>query len=49
MKTSRLLVGLILLAVAVLLFVLGEDTYSTAGAVALAVLGLASIAISRRK
>ncbi len=49
MKTSRLIVGLVLVAAAVLLFVLGEDTYSTAGAVALAVLGLASIVISRKK
>jgi hypothetical protein len=40
--------GLILVAVAVLLFLFGRGTYSTAGAVALGVLGLISVAISRR-
>lgn len=49
MRTSRLVVGLILIAAAVILFVLGEGTYATAGAVALGVLGLISVAISRRK
>ncbi len=49
MTTSRLIVGLVLIAIAVALFVLGRGDYSTAGAVALGVLGLVSIAISRRK
>jgi len=49
MQTSRLIVGLILIAAAVLLFVFGKGSYSTAGVIALVVLGLASIAISRRK
>jgi hypothetical protein len=49
MRTSRFIVGLILVAAAVSLLVWGEGTYATAGAVALAVLGLVSIAISRRK
>jgi len=48
MRTSRFIVGLILVAVAVLMFVFYEGSYSTAGAVALGVLGLVSIAISRR-
>lgn len=49
MRTSRLIVGLILVVAAVLLLVLGEGTYATAGAVALGVLGLVSVAISRKK
>jgi hypothetical protein len=49
MQKSRLIVGLILIAAAVLLFVFGKGSYSTAGVVALGVLGLVSIAISRRK
>jgi hypothetical protein len=49
MKTSRLIVGVILIAVAVLLLVLGEGVYATSGAVAFGVLGLISIALSRRK
>jgi hypothetical protein len=49
MRKSRLIVGLILIAAATLLFVFGEGRYSTAGATALAVLGLVSVAISRRK
>ena len=49
MKTSRLIVGLILVAVAVLLLVLGEGAYATSGAIAFGVLGLISIALSRKK
>lgn len=49
MKISRLIVGLILIAVAVGIFVFGGGGYSTAGAVGLAVLGLVSIAIARKK
>jgi hypothetical protein len=49
MQTSRLIVGLILIAAAVVMFVFGKGSYSTAGVIALLVLGLASIAISRRK
>jgi hypothetical protein len=48
-KTSRFIVGLILVAAAVLLLLLGKGAYATSGAVALGVLGLVSIAISRRK
>jgi hypothetical protein len=48
MRTSRVIVGLILVAAAVLLFALGEGAYATSGAIALGVLGLVSIAISRR-
>jgi hypothetical protein len=49
MRASRLIVGLILVVTAVLLFALGEGAYATSGAIALGVLGLVSIAISRRK
>lgn len=49
MNTSRLVVGLILIVLAVLLLLLGEGAYATSGAVALGVLGLIAIAISRRK
>jgi uncharacterized membrane protein len=48
LNRSRLIVGLILILVAVMMFVLGESRFSTAGAVALGILGLISIAISRR-
>jgi len=48
MKTSRFIVGLILVAAAVLLLLFGGEAH-TAGADALGVLGLVSIAISRRK
>jgi len=49
MQKSRLIVGLILIAAAVLMLVFGRGSYSTAGVIALGVLGLVSIAISRRK
>jgi hypothetical protein len=49
MRASRLIVGLILVAAAVLFFALGEGANATSGAIALGVLGLVSIAISRRK
>jgi len=46
---SRLIVGLLLVMVAILLWISGAAHYSTAGVVAIGVLGLISIAISRRK
>jgi O-antigen ligase len=49
MQKSRLIVGLILIAAAVMMFVFGTGSYSTAGVIALLVIGLASIASSRRK
>ncbi|HYO88950.1 MAG TPA: hypothetical protein VER79_09895 [Candidatus Limnocylindrales bacterium] len=48
LQTSRLIVGVILIIIAGLLFVFAQGNFSTAGGVALAVLGLISIAISRR-
>ena len=48
MKTSRFIVGLILVAVAVGIFLFGGG-YSTAGAIGLGVLGIVSIALARKK
>lgn len=47
LSQSRLIIGLILVVVAVLLFFARTD-YATAGAIAIGVLGLISIAISRK-
>ena len=49
MNRSRFIVGLVLVAVAALILAFTEGGYSTSGAVALGLLGLVSIAISRRK
>ena len=47
-SNSRFIVGILLVAGAAAMFLFGDGRYSTAGAVALAVLGLVSIAISRK-
>ena len=49
MNASRFIVGLILMAVAVGIFLFGGGEYSTAGAVGLGVLGIVSIALARKK
>jgi hypothetical protein len=49
LQRSRLIVGLLLIAVAVLLFVFGAGNVATAGIIAIGVLGLIVVAISRRK
>ena len=49
LNRSRWLVGLVLMAAAIVLLMFGSSGYSTAGIIALAVLGLISIAISRRR
>jgi hypothetical protein len=49
LSRSRFIVGLVLVAIAVLIFLLGEGTIYTGGAIALGIVGLVSIAISRRK
>lgn len=49
MHTSRFIVGLILIAIAVIIFLFGGENHSTAGAFGLGVLGLVSVAISRKK
>jgi hypothetical protein len=48
-QRSRFIVGLILIAAAALILVLRGMDYSVAGPVALGVLGLTLVAISRRK
>ena len=48
LSRSRLIIGIILVGIAILMFLFARGTYSTAGAIALGVLGLVSIAISRR-
>ena len=49
LQRSRLIVGLVLVVVAALLYVLGAGSISTAGIIALGVLGLILVAIARRK
>ena len=49
LNKSRFIIGLVLVAIAVLMFLFTKGDYSTTGAVGLGVLGLVSIAISRRK
>jgi hypothetical protein len=49
MNTSRFVVGLILMAVALAMFLFGTGEYSSAGAIAFGVLGLVAVAISRKK
>lgn len=46
LNTSRFIVGIILIAAAVLMFLFTD--YSTAGVITIGILGLVSIAISRR-
>jgi hypothetical protein len=47
MKTSRFIVGLILVVAAALLLIWGQGAYATSGVIALGVLGLVTLAISR--
>ena len=49
MNMSRFVVGLILVVVAVAMFLFGGEDCSTAGAIGFGILGLAAIAISRKK
>jgi len=49
LNKSRLIVGLVLVAIAALMFLFTKGDYSTSGAIGLGALGLASIAISRRR
>ena len=48
LNKSRLIVGIVLVVIAVLMFVFLRESYSTAGAIAIGILGLVSVAISRR-
>lgn len=49
LNRSRLIVGIAMIAFAVFILVFAKGDYSIAGAVAFAVIGLVSIAISRRR
>jgi hypothetical protein len=49
LKKSRLIVGIVLVVIAVLMFLFAKGDYSTSGAIGIGVLGLMSIAISRRR
>jgi hypothetical protein len=49
LNKSRFIVGLILVVIAVLMFLFVKGDYSTTGAIGIAIIGLVSIAISRRK
>ena len=49
LNKSRFVVGLILVVIAVLMLLFTEGDYGTAGAIGLGVLGLVSLAISKRK
>jgi hypothetical protein len=49
MKTCRFIVGLILVAIAVGIFLFGGGAYSTAGVIGLGVLGIVSLALARKK
>ena len=48
LNQSRFIIGIVLVGITVLMFLFAQGSYSTAGAIAIAVLGLVSIAISRR-
>ena len=47
LNKSRFIVGIVVVNIAALMFLLGD--YSTAGVIAIFLLGLTSIAISRRR
>lgn len=49
LSRSRLIVGIVLVVIAVIMFLFLHSVYSTAGAVAIGVLGLVSITISRKR
>lgn len=49
LSKPRFIVGIILVAIAVLMFLFATGDYSSAGAIAIGVLGLVSIATSRKK
>jgi uncharacterized membrane protein len=48
LDNSRLIVGIVLVIIAVLMLLFLDGDYATVGAIAMAILGLVSIAISRR-
>ena len=48
LNKSRFIVGMILIIIAVLMFLFVKADYSTCGAIVIGVLGLVSVAISKR-
>lgn len=48
LNKSRFVVGMALVVMAVLMFLFAGENYATAGAIGIGVIGLVSIAISRR-
>lgn len=49
LNKSRFIVGTMLIIIAALMFLFFNEGYATAGAIGIGVLGLVSIAISRRR
>ena len=49
LNKSRFIVGIVFVVIAVLMLLFAKGDYSTAGVMAIFVLGLISIAISRRR
>ncbi len=49
LNKSRFIVGIVLVVIAAMMFLFARGRYSTVGAIGIGVLGLLSIAISRRK
>jgi hypothetical protein len=49
LNISRFIIGVVLVIIAVLMFLFAKGEYSTAGAIGIGILGLISIAISRRR
>lgn len=49
LNKSRFIVGILLVVIAVAMFLFFKESIATAGAIAIGILGLVSIAISRRK
>ena len=49
LNTSRFIIGIVLVVIALGIFLLAEGSSSTVGAIGIGVLGLITIAISRKK
>jgi hypothetical protein len=49
MARSRFIIGLCLIAIAAIMFIFGEGSYYTPGAITIGILGIVLVAISQRK